>query len=72
MSEICINSTNYSPNIRFLSNHIITFDDNSIFLYDLKGNQLDFFNTGIYCIKDIIIINNNNLIAISDFNRKFT
>ena len=49
---------NYKINIRIMKNHIITFNDNSITLYDLNGNFLHYLNVP-YFILDIRIINDN-------------
>ena len=40
MQEITITSNNYNPNIRILKNHIATFNDQFIYLYNTNGNLL--------------------------------
>ena len=68
MAEMKIASINYKPNIRILSNYIISFIYKSIELFDHKGFKLDSIN----CynlnedITDICIIHNNHFIAITD------
>ena len=69
MTEIKISSIKYSPKIKILNNHIITFDDRNIILYDLKGAELDNIKTRVYVnheILDICKINNNNFIAMTE------
>ena len=68
MDEISVTSTNYIPNIRILTNYIITFNEKSIILFDLKGSTLDSINNNINeDIKDILKIDNNKIIAISEY-----
>ena len=68
MKKIEIKSIDYNPNIRLLNNHIITFNDKSINIFDLKGFELDKISIDIEKtdkIIDIFIINNNNFLAIT-------
>ena len=61
MKEIEITSNNYNPNIRILKNHILTFNETFIYLYNIEGKLLDTQKkTGVV---DIWIINNNYLIG---------
>ena len=69
MEEIEITSNNYNPNIRIVKNHIITFNEAFIYLYNIEGGLLDVeIKTEI---KDICIINNNYLIGYNNYNDLF-
>ena len=52
------------PNIRILKNYAITFDENYLTLYDLKGNKLHTYNF-FYNIKNICTINTKFLLLIT-------
>ena len=66
MKIINLSATNFKPNLRILKNYIITFWDDLIELYDLKGNLLDkiIFDRHILNIE---IINNNYAIIATSF-----
>ena len=58
-----INPKNYKPNIRFLKDYIIIFNNINLILYDLKGNLLDYL---LINICNICIVNDKFLIVIHD------
>ena len=69
MQEIEITSNNYNPNIRILKNHIVKFNDQFIYLYNIEGNLFDSIEISLENIViDILIINNNYLIGLTDTN----
>ena len=61
MNDI-LNESNFISNIRILKENILIFLDNRLFLFDIKFNQLDNFYFGDYFIKDLIIINDDNML----------
>ena len=56
MVIIEVEAKKYNPNLRFLKDYIITFDEYTLTLYDLKGNKLDSLVIGY--IIDICVVNN--------------
>ena len=67
MAEIIINSINYKPNIRILKNHIITFNNNEIILFDHKGYKIDSLTLNINKdILDICVIKTNLFISMTN------
>ena len=68
MKEIEITSNNYNPNIKILKNHIVKFNEQFIYLYNMEGNLLHSINiNSIVNIEDICIINNNYLIGYTKY-----
>ena len=68
MKEIEITSNNYNPNIKILKNHIVKFNEQFIYLYNMEGNLLHSININlIEDIIDICIINNNYLIGYTKY-----
>ena len=67
MKEIEITSNNYNPNLRILKNHIVTFNEQFIYLYSTDESLLDSIKNNLEKeIIDICIINNNYLIGFTD------
>ena len=56
MVIIEVKAKNYKPNLKFLKDYIITFDENTLTLYDFEGKELD--NLVIDNIFDICVVNN--------------
>ena len=68
MKEIEITSNNYNPNMKILKNHIIKFNEQFIYLYNMEGNLLHSININLIVnIEDICIINNNYLIGYTKY-----
>ena len=64
MVIIEVKTKKYKPNLRFLKDKIITFDENTLTLYDLKGNELDYLFIGD--IFDICVVNNKFILIIKN------
>ena len=56
MVIIEVKAKRYKPNLRFLKDYIIAFDEYTLTLYDLKGNKLDSLVIDYFI--DICVVNN--------------
>ena len=63
MKKLDITTNYFRTNLRILKNFIITFDNNSIKLFDLSGNLLDNVKFTNRNIRNIEIINDNYIIV---------
>ena len=66
MKDIKIASIRYNPNIRITKKHFFTFIEEKIYLYDMEGNLITNFSLPEN-IFDIYIINNTNIIVITNY-----
>ena len=62
MVIMVVSAKEYKPNLRFLKDYIIIFDEHFLDLYDLKGNHLDKLFIGH--IFDICVVNNKFILII--------
>ena len=60
---INITATKYEPNLLILKNHIVAYDKNEFFLYDIYGKKLNYYNFEDANFLKIIKINDTILIS---------